>query len=100
MLLLLALLQAVTTVPPERIDLTIPQPCQADRPVGGEIVVCANRDGDRPYRLKQPAPPRKTELPKAQMNIAEGVSAGIETEEADVGGFPSKRAMVRLKIKF
>ena len=101
MLLPFALAQAVSASPPERIDLTIAQPCQAERADPDEVVVCANRNGESPYRLKQPdPPPRKNALPEAQVKIAEGVSAGAETESVDVGGFPSNRAMIRLKIKF
>ena len=84
--------------PPERIDLTIPQPCRAES--AGEVVVCANRNGESPYRLKQPAEQAKKGLPKAEKQIAEGVSVAAETEAVDVGGFPSNRAMIRLKIKF
>jgi hypothetical protein len=34
------------------------------------------------------------------VQIAPGVSAAAETEQADVGGFPSNRFLVRFKIKF
>jgi len=94
----LALAQVVSSYVPETIDLTIPRPCRA----GGadEVVVCANRNGGNPYRLKQVPPPRKEGLPSAQAQIAEGVTVSGETEYADVGGFPSNRAMIRLKIRF
>jgi hypothetical protein len=50
-LLLAALLQAVVAAPPEKIDLTIPQPCGARRSTDSEIVVCGHRgDGSSPYR--------------------------------------------------
>jgi hypothetical protein len=45
-------------------------------------------------------PPEQAALPNAEVNVAEGVSVGAETEEADVGGFVSNRAMLRLKVKF
>jgi hypothetical protein len=83
---------------PERIDLTVPQPCEPAKG-GEEVVVCANRNGESPYRLKQPA--RKERGPaKAQVQVANGVTAGAETENVDVGGFPSNRFMLRLKMKF
>ena len=90
-------MQAAT---PEGAAVPIPPSCEA-RPAGNdEIVVCAGRrDGSSPYRISQP-PARQSELPKAEVQIADGVSAGAETEQADVGGFPSNRVMVRLKIKF
>jgi len=99
MLLTLVVAQAVSASPPERVDLTIRQPCQAQTSAPDEVVVCA-RTGENPYRLKQlPAPPPR-ELPKAEVQVAEGVQAGVETEQADVGGHPSNRAMLRLKVKF
>ena len=98
-LLSLVVAQAVSASPPERVDLTLPQPCGAESGDSGEVVVCANRNGEGPYRLK-PAPPPQKALPDAQVKIAEGVSAAAETEAVDVGGFPSNRAMIRLKIKF
>ncbi len=98
--LVLALAQAVSASPPERIDLTLPQPCRSKQADTGEIVVCANRNGESPYRLQQPEPSAGKTVPKAEVKVAEGVNAGVETEAADVGGFVSNRAMVRLKIKF
>src|SRR5215211_7857426 len=96
LLVFLLLAQAVSASPPQSIDLTVPQPCQAENRAADEVVVCAGRNGESPYRLKQPAPAPGRELPKAELKIAEGVSAGAETEAADVGGLPSKRAMIRL----
>jgi hypothetical protein len=99
-LLLAAMAQAVTSVPPEKIDLTIRRPCEAQKSNDDEIVVCARRnDSLSPYRIYQP-PPRQSDIPKAEMRLADGLSASAETENAEVGGFPSNRVMVRLKIKF
>lgn len=98
-LLLAAVLQAASPGPPERIDLTVPQPCRPSE-AEGEVVVCANRSGESPYRLNQPVQKAREGLPDAEVQVAEGVSVGAETESADVGGFPSNRAMLRLKIKF
>ena len=100
MLLSFALAQIAVAASPERIDLTIPQPCRADQMDSGEVVVCAYRNGESPYRLKLPVQSRKEGLPKAETQVAEGVTLSGETEGADVGGFPSNRAMIRLKIKF
>jgi hypothetical protein len=101
MMLLLAAAQAMSASPPERVDLTIPQPCAEKRPENGEVVVCANRNGVSPYRLQDPeAPAEGSALPDAEVKIADGVTAGAETQQADVGGFPSNRIMVGLKIKF
>jgi hypothetical protein len=96
-----AAIQAVSASPPDRVDLTIPQPCADKRKENGEVVVCANRKGVSPYRLQEPAaPPEKGALPKAEVEVAEGVTAGVATEQADVGGFPSNRVKVGVKIKF
>ena len=100
-LFLLALTQAVSATPPERIDITIPQPCAPRKAAADEVVVCANPNGMSPYRLKDQPPPRPgARLPKAEVQLADGVKVGAETESADVGGFPSNRAMLRLKLKF
>lgn len=98
MVFTLVLAQVVSASPLERIDLTIPQPCRTESV--GEVVVCANRNGESPYRLKPPTEQARESLPKAEKEIAEGVSVAGETEAADVGGVPSNRAMIRLKIRF
>lgn len=94
------LAQAITSPPPEKIDLTLPQPCETQESKEDEIVVCARRsDGFSPYRINQPMT-RQSEPAKAELQLADGVNAAAETENASVGGFPSNRLMVRLKIKF
>ena len=101
LLSLAAAAQAMSASPPERVDLTIPQPCAEKRADNGEVVVCANRNGVSPYRLQEPeTPPEGSALPEAEVKIADGVTVGAGTEQADVGGFPSNRIMVGLKIKF
>ena len=99
-LFLFALTQVVSAAPPERVDLTIPQPCAPQKAESDEIVVCANPNGMSPYRINQPTPRPDARVPKAEVQIADGVSVGAETESADVGGFTSNRAMLRLKLKF
>lgn len=94
-----AIAQAISASPPERIDLTIAQPCRPEAASSDEVVVCANRNGESPYRLREPRL-RSEELPKAELSVAEGVSVAGETEQADVGGVPSNRVMLRLKVKF
>jgi len=99
MLFSFAIAQAISASPPERVDLTIPQPCRPEAAAKDEVVVCANKDGQSPYRLTAQPPPKKG-VPKAELSVAEGVSVAAETESVDVGGFPSERAMIRLKVKF
>jgi hypothetical protein len=96
-LLVLVAVQAAASAAPLRIDLTVPPPCGAQRAASDEIVVCAN--GSSPYRINQ-QPARQPDLPKAEVQIADGVLASADTEQADVGGFPSNRVVVRLKFKF
>jgi hypothetical protein len=99
-LLLLLAAQAAGSVPAEQIVPAAAPRCRARASANDEIVVCARRaDGPSPYRINQP-PAAEEGLPKAQMQIARGVSAAAETEQADVGGFPSNRLLVRFKIKF
>ena len=98
MLLLLAV-QVMGSAPAEPVPATAPR-CPEQASAGDEIVVCARRpDGPSPYRLNQP-PAAPSEPSKAEVQIAPGVTAAAETEQADVGGFPSNRFLVRFKIKF
>ena len=93
--------QAMSASPPERVDLTIPQPCVQTTAPDGEVVVCANRNGQSPYRLQEAEEVVEGEaVPKAEVKVADGVTAAAETEKADVGGFPSNRIMLGLKVKF
>ena len=98
MLLPFLLAQTAVQMPRETVDLTLSQPCREAR-TDAEVVVCAKR-GDSPYRLRDVPPAKRQALPEAQVTIAEGVTAGAETESAEVGGFQSNRMMVRFKLKF
>lgn len=98
-LLLAAIAQAVTSAPPERIDLTVRRPCEAEQESADEIVVCGEREIQASYRINQPQT-QTAKRPKAEVQLAEGVDASVETEAANIGGAPSNRLMVRLKIKF
>ncbi|MBA3512585.1 hypothetical protein [Sphingomonas sp.] len=94
------MLLAISSAPPEKIDLTVPQPCVATGSTNGEIVVCARRnDGQSPYRI-EPTPSARSDIPKAEVQLGNGVVLSAETETHYISDFPSKRAMVRLKIKF
>jgi len=99
-LVFLLLAQAPAAAPDVAPALTAPSQCDPRSSASGEIVVCGRRaDGSSPYRINQP-PARQPAVPKAEVQLGGGVSAGAETEQADVGGFPANRVMVRLKIKF
>jgi hypothetical protein len=87
--------------PPERVDLTISQPCADRRGDDGVVIVCANRNGVSPYRLQEPEEVAEgAALPDAEVKIADGVTADAATEQTNVGGFPSNRIMLGLKVKF
>ena len=59
------------------------------------------RNGVSPYRLQEPEEVAEgSALPDAEVKIADGVTADAATEQTDVGGFPSNRIMLGLKIKF
>lgn len=93
MLTSLFLLQSV--VPSEAALPTILPRCTPSDP--DEIVVCGTR-GYRKYRL-DPLPEPKSGFGKAEMTVGGG-NVGVVAEQGDIGGIPTNRAMVRLKIKF
>ena len=97
--LFLVMAQATSSAPAEKIALASAPQCEAERSAKDEIIVCARRDGPSPYRINQPSA-GKRKVPKAEVQIAKRVSAGVESEQAAVGGFPANRVMLRLKIKF
>ena len=92
------MLQAGTATPLERIDLTVAPPC-GPAPSQDEVVVCGRADGRSPYRLPEIEEP-DARPPTATVGIGGNAALAAETESADVGGLPSNRVMVRLKIKF
>lgn len=64
----------------------------------GDVVVCGRRE--QPFRLKQvPERYEDTLLPKAEIGIGDAKLAA-EGEQGSVGGIPSPRAMIRLKVPF
>jgi hypothetical protein len=74
------------------------QPCTPSTDPG-DITVCARTD--EPYRLKKlPAGVEREKAPPKTEVALLGGKAAVETEQADVGGFPSNRAMVRFKVPF
>jgi hypothetical protein len=100
-----ALAQVVTASPAaqpaDKVGVTVPHPCTTQATVNNEIIVCARRvDGLGPYRIKQLPPNAGSVVPRAEVTLADGVVAGVDTERADVGGFPSNRLMAGIKIKF
>lgn len=88
---------ASPTAAPIRVTPTCPAPTE-----GGDVVVCGRVDRDR-FRLA-PLPDRyqrsAAALPKAEVPLLGRLKGAAETEQADVGGFPSNRVMLRLKLPF
>lgn len=101
MLALLLMAQSTVASVPESALAPLPAARRDCLPQDGdELVVCGRAEEQSAHRLK-PLPPRfeRPLLPKAQAKILGG-SGSIEAEQADVGGTPSRRAMIRMKWKF
>ena len=65
-----------------------------------EVVVCADKDADKRYRLQPIDPQRYADAPiRAETNFAGGV-LGVAGQQKSVGGFPSNRFMLNFKLKF
>lgn len=64
---------------------------------GGDVVVCGrSSDADRIGTIPDYSAPMTLPRARAEIPVVGAVSA--EVEQADVGGTPSKRAMIRLTI--
>ena len=99
MLLIIALAQADTSVPPGRINPTSPQRCETLDSLDADVLVCGRRNDPNRYRLP-PLTPYQSELPKAELQLGNDTSVSAETQRVVIGGLPSNRVMIRLKIKF
>ena len=66
-------------------------------PVAGEITVCAE-DPNRYRYNREFEVPSPDGMGEAGISLGDGVRLQPEVESVDVGGFPSKRIMLRLKI--
>jgi hypothetical protein len=88
-----------TPVAPPHVYLHPPGGCDS-RASPDEVVVCANKDADKQYRLQPVDGSRYADKPmRAQMKIGGG-TAGVEASQAGVGGWPSNRIMLTLKFPF
>ena len=102
-MLVLAILQAAVAGPmidPPRRPAPLPAAC-GTKDAEGTVIVCGRsvQDGFRLKPLPDRYDPDAPALPRAQTSILGGRAAlAAETEAASVGGVPSNRAMVRLKI--
>ena len=100
LLLFIAMAQAASSPPRGRIDLTIPKTCETRGSAKDDVIVCGRRrDDSTRYRIP-PSTPTQSDLPKAELILGNGTRLSAETEQVDIGGMPSNRAMIRLRFKF
>lgn len=76
------------------------RPCPTEPDPSGDVVVCGRADQER-FRLR-PLPGRADDpaTPRAEIGVLGDLKAAAETEQGNVGGFPSNRIMLRLKLPF
>lgn len=99
MLILAAALPFFTLDPPTKIDLAISRPCTAAAE-DGEIVVCARPDANERFRYRDMSVEQPTILPRAEVRLNDSMNLAVTGETAGIGGFQSRRAMVRFRLKF
>jgi hypothetical protein len=100
---LMMLLQSAATadaVEAESGRLQVPvDRCDPRRAATDEVVVCGRRDSQSLYRVG-PQAEQQPAIPNAEFKLLEGVGLKLHADQGDVGGVPTNRAMVSLKIKF
>jgi len=109
----LALILAATGVPESaaadpmpalaRDWLRSPEGCDPPGHSANEIVVCGNKDAGARYRLRPVNNPHGFGVdgkPIRAQKMFGANSLGITNEQKKVGGFPSNRIMLTLKIPF
>ena len=91
---------AAAAVPPDFDLARLPRRASECRNAGADqIIVCAAKIV-RDNRVKELGSADEPYLPKAEVKLFGDVRAAVENEAVDVGGVPSKRMMVRVKIPF
>lgn len=90
--------QALNPLPVPPTGQIVTDPC-APGPDKDAIVICGTRDKDSRYRIG-PLPPTPPTLPDATYRLGKNTNLSAEAEQGEVGGIPTNRAMVKLKIKF
>jgi hypothetical protein len=73
--------------------------CDPRRTATDEVIVCGRRDSQSLYRVG-PQPELPPAIPNAEFRLLDGVGLKVHAEEGEVGGVPTNRAMVSVKIKF
>ena len=94
LLVLLAFQAGPPAEPSPAPKLSMRRECRADQ-AADEIVVCARSDEE--FRLR-PLPDRyERRAPRAEFDLG-GAKLAPEVEQGSVGGIPTNRVMLRLKI--
>jgi hypothetical protein len=98
--MLLPIFVAIQSVDPAiSTDSLLTRPERCLKQSGEEIIVCGRRNGESPYRIG-PQPPAPPTLPDAEFSLSNGVKLKLNAEQGELGGIPTNRAMVTLKIRF
>jgi len=86
---------------PPHVHLHPPAAGCDSRAPADEIVVCGSKDSDQQFRLRPPEEHRYDDKPiRAEMKLFGDSSLGAHADEAGVGGFTSKRAMITFTLPF
>jgi len=99
-MLMLTLLSLQAAEPTENLaSKTLTETCHTGTAKDSEVVVCGRPEEQSPYRIgPQPATPPM--LPNAEFRLSDSVEAKLSAEQGEIGGIPTNRAMITLKIKF
>ena len=86
--------------PPRSFDLRVTQHCREADGGSEEVVVCGTVGADR-YRLRPLASGygQESGVPRAQTSLGGGKLAAT-TQQVMIGGVPSNRIMVSIKLPF
>ena len=101
--MVLAIVLVLTAAAPVPVDFDLAKMPRSQslcrQPETDQIIVCASKanPSDRVTDLGSADEPY---LPKAELKLFGDVKASVENEAANIGGFPSNRMMVRVKIPF
>lgn len=96
--LLLALQVAGPPAPaPEK--LRAARPCPTDAAETGDVVVCGRPDQEQ-FRLRPLPDCAEPAMPRAETGVLGHLKAAADVEQGNVGGLPSNRIMLRLKLPF
>ena len=96
---IIVLLQSAATAESREAAGKPRDPCDPGRADTDEVVVCGRRDSQSPYRIG-PQPDLPPALPNAEFRLLDSVGLKLHADQGEVGGIPTNRGMVSIKIKF